>query len=893
MALPLIVAGPIVRRVEPKLATVWVALSVAGTVTLDIYQGRTTASNTGAPDFTSGPVPTKPFGANLHAEAITVTPDGAGFNPNTTYAYDLRFDLADGRSFDLQGLGLLQDETSQTGRTQGGWVDDTAPLNLALGYAPDELPTFLTCPSDLKDLVMVQAGCRNTGSSKQDAAGWIDEVIGGSNLERPHQLFMTGDQVYADSAVATLLPMMHEIGAELLGADPSGSFIETMLSVQDTTADADHPGANKELWVNMLNMPAHRRGWLCVDQAWFTTGSHSHILSFGEFAAAYCLAWNPSVWRAIPAIDEIFTDGPEDFDGDDQTSTVHPTSDIDEYLTPWSHFRGNRTDQEWEDKKTQDYGIWERKAEMYRETIPQVRRALANCATYMIHDDHEVTDDWNMSKEWVDRVHSSPLGRQVQRNGLSAAAVFQAWGNDPEKWAGSKSTNEKTFLDNVSTAWTAPDVANQLPNTLVAEDIENALRLPSDVVPVTELVTWHFEVNNESHKVLAIDTRTKRTFATRNSPPSLLGPTLNDQVPKRKDADGDDRVLVLLAPQPPLMPALFDQIAQPLASGIISAFADQKNKNKKKAAANKGTRPANHELAEMGDAKIEAESWGMEQVGLENLLRQLDTYKKVVILSGDVHFSYAMELDFWKKGSTIPSRYVQLTVSPSRHQWSPEAVHILLRTTALSNRLAELGQPAERLAWEKGSGEQPGVPTAPTQLPFGLATRAKRSPALLPARGWPADTVDPTAPPDWKWRLKLAADERSELDRPDSIRLPGIPANDLHDPEGPAITEPLTTYLELAESHQAQTKRQFTHLRRLVFPTAIGVVTFPEEEREDQPNVLEQYVKHRILTGDPDNPKNVNYTVTDGEPNTVHMIRLEPTEDDEPELQIGAGGDQS
>ena len=34
--------------------------------------------------------------------------------------------------------------------------------------------------------------------------------------------------------------------------------------------------------------------------------------------------------------------------------------------------------------------------------LPKVRRALANVATYMVFDDHDVTDDWNIGRAWRD-----------------------------------------------------------------------------------------------------------------------------------------------------------------------------------------------------------------------------------------------------------------------------------------------------------------------------------------------------------------------------------------------------------------------------------------------------------------------------------------------------------
>jgi len=49
----------------------------------------------------------------------------------------------------------------------------------------------------------------------------------------------------------------------------------------------------------------------------------------------------------------------------------------------------------------------------------------------MIFDDHDITDDWNISKEWIDRVNLTTLGKHTVTNGLAAYWLFQGWGNDP------------------------------------------------------------------------------------------------------------------------------------------------------------------------------------------------------------------------------------------------------------------------------------------------------------------------------------------------------------------------------------------------------------------------------------------------------------------------------
>lgn len=50
----------------------------------------------------------------------------------------------------------------------------------------------------------------------------------------------------------------------------------------------------------------------------------------------------------------------------------------------------------------------------------------------MIFDDHDITDDWNISANWKKNVYNAPLGRHVIANGLTAYWAFQGWGNDPD-----------------------------------------------------------------------------------------------------------------------------------------------------------------------------------------------------------------------------------------------------------------------------------------------------------------------------------------------------------------------------------------------------------------------------------------------------------------------------
>ena len=78
MALPLLLAGPILRRVDPNLVSVWLALSEPAKVSLVVYEGIATAAN--ATPFVSGtPEDTWRLGDKLHLALVSARiPETAG-----------------------------------------------------------------------------------------------------------------------------------------------------------------------------------------------------------------------------------------------------------------------------------------------------------------------------------------------------------------------------------------------------------------------------------------------------------------------------------------------------------------------------------------------------------------------------------------------------------------------------------------------------------------------------------------------------------------------------------------------------------------------------------------------------------------------------------------------
>src|SRR5688572_4501090 len=114
MDLPLLLAGPIVRRVEPTLASVWVALRDPATVTLKLWEGRVTSGSGNVLNSSEPPgARTLRVGAKLHIAVcvVKIPPNSPRLlQPGKIYSYDLEIVATrDGISetHTLKSLGLL------------------------------------------------------------------------------------------------------------------------------------------------------------------------------------------------------------------------------------------------------------------------------------------------------------------------------------------------------------------------------------------------------------------------------------------------------------------------------------------------------------------------------------------------------------------------------------------------------------------------------------------------------------------------------------------------------------------------------------------------------------------------------------------------------------------
>lgn len=822
MPLPFVLAGPVLRRVEPRRVTVWVALSQDATVDLDIWDGI--QASTGIKTVASGEarlhgqrVSTKALGDNLHiALAALEIPQGqTPLGPGRVYSYDLTFQNAGGTR-NLRSEGLLRDGAIVD-------ADPAAPANLALGYDDDQLPSFATAPMRVESLKIAYGSCRKTTAQGEDAMAWIDGGIENKRDlpdERLHQLFLVGDQIYADDVAGPLLVRLTEVGNELMGAARieklpvgSGAF--------DATAD---------------NFPAGSRQKLCFEVAKLSTvDGTNQLLSFAEYAAMYLHAWSPAVWRPLPT---------------EMPGLNNAPVPLKEKLTDWEGCLraapSGAKKAEIEKKKEAAERSFTAQGEAvagFRDAVSKVRRLLANVPTYMIFDDHEVTDDWNITKDWVDRVMTSPLGVTVVRNALVAYGIFQAWGNDPKAFS---QDDNKTFLEKSFALFGSSGI-----DTDARDEIHKLLGLGG----AAPKVKWHFTVDGPQHRVVALDVRTRREYATRFSPPRLISSeSLKDQIPAGPFTDGKE-LLILLSPPPVVNPPLIDQILHPIGSTLIDMVAVSKRMNGDFGVDECSGRPVD---PFEGPEYVDVESWFADEKGFEALLARLAPYKKVLILSGDVHFATSYTIDYWK--GSEKARFVQMTSSGARNRWMPIVRALFSRFSFLQGAMKGL-IPAERLGW---NAKDPRPITSPLESTWpSLRARLRRSPVVAPVRGWPDGTTQ-ARDPDWAWRIDMLIDRRQDSDRPAEVRPQSIatPLDPAH--SRPGYSEVLGRHADAASHH--------VHTRAILFLYNIGVVSF---EMNGGLTVREE-----LLSRHPDAP------TADPAPNTVHEASLEVTTADRP--RIGA-----
>ncbi len=684
-ALPLILAGPILRRTEPRAVTVWLALKAPQTVTLRIYA----RDGTGNLDpRMEGMRRTVRLGDHLHIVAVTArfANSDEQLAWGGLYYYDLFFQ-SDWPSGDHEPV-----PAAHLG-SPGILTNDSAPTDplKQLVYPGHPLPSFVLPPEDLNQLRIMHGSCRKPHGIGKEMLSALDNILEDSAhnpLQRPQQLFLTGDQIYADDVAEPLLHALIDAGNFLFGG-------------------------NKEEVLPSLNAPARmlppgERTDAVRNRAMFSTDtSENHLLALAEFSAMYLFAWSDVLW-------------PDNFPLAESSDT-YPDA-------------GHRPMQQ---KEKQEYTRKMEQLQEFRSTLPQVRRALANIATYMICDDHDMTDDWFLDGAWCQRVLGNELGRRIVRNGLLAYALFQAWGNTPDQFDEPHGTALLEAMD----TWHGDEFDRQ--TALIAQSIglPGAFNGSGELQRSEQALRWHYTFAGPHYQVIVMDTRTQRTYQEPHAFPGLLSPAaLATQVSAHVREDMDVTLIVSATPV--------------FGMGLVEAIQYW-------------SRILNKE-----NYDCDPEAWALERSTFQNFLKAISAMKRVVILSGDVHYAFGSSLTYWDNHSGETAKIINYTSSPLRNEGAssqiaalamgyPELFRFLRRGEApwrdlfawdiLNGKSRELYQMLQTIRWHFYKL----CWSVPSLLDMWKSPHA----VMLPAHGWQRGAFA-GIPPDRSYRLYYLPDMR-------------------------------------------------------------------------------------------------------------------------------------
>jgi len=804
---PLLLAGPMVRRVEPKLVAVWVALKQPCTVELTLWNGKIQGKSPAGelfvvddsdPTTEATPLATQTtssmrVGQNLHLALVTWEGDDkTQLDAGRLYSYNITLTPQSAQAADLNSLHLLKSDLERQ------------PPVLALGYDDGYLPTFVTVPDDLLQLRLAHGSCRKPFGGGDDALAFLDTLIEQAHQphqvsDRPQQLVLTGDQIYADDVAEMLLPALNDVGQELIGREtpqgnqPGRPHEHLLLPVK---------GTSQQFWpADMRHFPAARRQRLTQVAARFTsTEAQSHLLSLGEFCAMYLFVWSNVLWpETLAAKEDIFP------------ATVNKPPPTHALLTPLEHL---------EDAKA-EYEKRKQATDVFRQALPQVRRALANISTYMIMDDHEVTDDWYLSEQWRHLVLQTGLGRYVIGNGLIAYGLFQGWGNDPKRFADG---NNQDFLTRVQALYpdkpTSPENTDERHGALqtLLGMVQEPTKTPDDVVQ------WFYAIDGPKHQIIVLDTRNWRHGRSLYSPPGLIETTLLERQISSSSRPQGKVVTFVVSAAPVLGLPTIEELIQPGANRLL----DLSRAHKRQRLLSQTQDPQQLLLQDrelIGAADKDPEPWSFDPYAMERLLQRLVGHERVIFLSGDVHYALAATLDYWQQANnamTPKARFVQLTASALKNvEKSLIAIASSPLAQVVFNRLEA---PLERLIWQQAE-PAPVEPPTGQRLPAPYRLRLETSPVLVGPGGWPRDT-QVNRLPDGAWRFRLVQDGRADRERPKAIRQVAVDAD--HDPGAASKQERSQAYAKALSRHQHALLRSDPRL--VLFDSNLGLVSFSRQD---------------------------------------------------------------
>jgi hypothetical protein len=460
---------------------------------------------------------------------------------------------------------------------------------LSYDHSPTNRPNFVYRE---KVTSLFHGSCRNPHHASFDAliAANDQQQTALTPEHRANFIVMSGDQIYADDVAGPTLMAIQQL-INLLGlfeeqpldeSELEGSELLTNTSLQQHKYNLYQ---RKALLPKVTDKQTSITGLFATERDIFSsTFADNHLITMAEYFALYLLVWSPNAWGLLENTQNKWQALPSDLSVEHQKKWHSELSSIE-------HFRLG---------------------------LPSVSQLLAHTPSYMMFDDHDVTDDWNLTAAWQTAAYSNTQSKRIIGNALIAYALFQGLGNQPDSFGG--------------------EGLNDDGNTSVI-NIRDLSKQSVLIETILAFEGWSYHVAC-SPKMVVLDSRTQRwqSEVSPYRPNGLMDwEALSDL---QHQIQGEDSI-ILVAPAPIFGVKFIETIQR------IFTFFNQ-------------------------PLLVDAENWMAHEgtaMALLQMFKHRNTPQNFIILSGDVHYSFVAEIDirFRKESPKI----WQITSSGIKNQFKP------------------------------------------------------------------------------------------------------------------------------------------------------------------------------------------------------------------------------
>ncbi|TYC61001.1 alkaline phosphatase family protein [Rhodobacterales bacterium] len=572
--LPPVLAGPILRRISTERLTVWLAVRAPARVQLELFpDGGEPSTHLLEPG--SETIGLVTAGERLHYLLIDLVLD----DPLPTDRWvSYRISLE------------LEDDPAAGWQDQSVWAPDIC-------YPGHDLPAFQVIN---RITSLLHGSCRKPHASARDGMAAADAHLAGCLKDEegktwPSLLMLSGDQVYVDDVAGPMLQAISHL-TERLGL-PDERLNGLDEGQPDTGRALNDEGGYLYRRDDLL--PRIDQNATVFDVLFGGTSkpvftsqhARNHLITLAEMLAIYLLVWSPATWTDMP--------------------TFEPPAGLSD----------------------DDLEMYRKEKEVlaaFVEDLPACRRVLAHLPVAMIFDDHDVTDDWNLSLAWEQSAYGHPLARRVIGNALLAYGINQGWGNRPE-----------VFREHLEAPLRA------------AFEAPGSDRHDEAIEAFLGFECWDFQWQTEP-PLIVLDTRTRRWRSERNShyPSGLLDWEAATDL--QGHLTGKDAVLLVSAA--PIFGVKLIETVQRFFTLIGKPLMVD----------------AEYWMAHPGTAEA-----------ILNVFRHRNTPRHFVILSGDVHYSFVYDVELRGRhpgldGSTEGGPEIwQICSSGIKNTWPEKLIKVL------------------------------------------------------------------------------------------------------------------------------------------------------------------------------------------------------------------------